>query len=211
MAKGELVKYVTPVFRLSFPNLFEAKAMDAQSKPKFGCAAIWTPKVFTETDKVRWKAIMGALNAAALEKFKKPWKELPANIKRGVRNGAEKEGMEGYGEGTAFANLSTKMRPGVVGTEKDAEGKYLTISPEEGNADEIYPGCYCRATVTVYHYDNKGKGVALGLLNIQKVKDGERLDSRTNAADDFQDQDSEWLDQDEAAESAVDDENDPFA
>ncbi len=188
---AEIKKHVTPVFRLSFPNLFEAKAMDENSKPKYGCSAIWTPSKFTESDKKRWKAIMGALDAESKRAFKKAWKSLPANFKTGIRDGAEKENMEGYGEGTRFANLTTKMRPGVIDAGKNK------ISPEEGNQDDIYPGCYCRATVNVYSYDNKGKGVALGLMNIQKVADGERLDSRTDAAEDFDDDiDDQWLEQD---------------
>lgn len=185
---AEIKKYVTPVFRLSFPHLFQADSYDG-GEPKFGCSAVWTPADFTASDKKRWKAIMGALDEKAKETFKKPWKDLPANVRRGIRDGAEKADLEGYGEGTRFANLSSKMRPGIIDLEKN------DIEEADG---EIYPGCYCRATVSIYSYDNKGKGVAIGLQNVQKIKDGERLDSRTDAADDFDDDvDDEWLDQDE--------------
>ena len=193
---AEVQRYVTPVFRLSFPALFEAESYDG-GPPKFGLSAVWTPAKFSDMDKKRWKAILQALNAESQSRFKKPWKELPANIKRGLRDGAEKADMEGYGEGTRFASVSTKMRPGVIDASKNK------IGPEEGNTDDIFPGCYCRATVTVYSYDNKGKGVALGLMNVQKVADGERLDSRTDAAEDFEDDiDSAWL---EEAEEGLDD------
>ena len=196
MAKSEKIERVrmkTPVFRVSFPNLFEARAIegDPNSKPKFGVSALWTPAKFTAKEKELWKKIMGELDKEAKRKFGKPWKELPSNVKRGLRNGDEKDGMDGYGEGTRFANLTTKTRPGVVDKDRNE------ISPEEGNADEIYPGCYARATVVVYSYDNKGKGVAIGLNNIQKVKDGPRLDNRVAAEDDFEDEiESDWLDQD---------------
>jgi hypothetical protein len=208
---AEVTKYLTPVFRLSFPNLFEAKAMDAQSKPKFGCAAVWSPAGFSEGDKAKWKAIGKALNDLSLSVFKKPWKDLPPNIKRGLRKGEEKGDMEGYGPGTMFANLTTKIRPGVVSSAKGPDGKPLPIGPEEGNADEIYPGCYCRATVTVYSYNNKGKGVALGLMNIQKVKDGDRLDSRSDASEDFQEGvDEQWLDDEQNEEAVELDDEIPF-
>ncbi len=178
---AEVKRYVTPVFRASFPAVFTAESFEGGA-PKFGVSAVWTPAKFTDKEKALWAAIKDALNKEALAKFKKPWKELPANIKRGLRDGAEKAGMEGYGEGTLFANISTKLRPGVIDKDKSP------IGPEHGNADEIYPGCYCRATVTVYSYDNKGKGVAIGLMNLQKVKDGPRLDSRTDASEDFDDE-----------------------
>lgn len=205
---GQTVRFLTPPFRLSFPNLFEAKAMNAQSKPKFGCSAVWTPSGFSDADKKLWSAITAAMNEESKRAFGKLVKELPSNYKKGLRRGDEKEGMEGYGPGTVFANLTTKMRPGVV----DKDGT-TAIGPEEGNADLIYPGCYCRATVTVYSYNNKGKGIALGLMNVQKIKDGERLDSRTDASEDFQEQvDSAWLDEDEEAVEADADEDDeiPF-
>jgi hypothetical protein len=191
-AKIERVKLVTPVFRLSFPHLFKAHAADEDSKAKFGCSAIWAPAKFTESDKRLWKAMLTELDKEARRVFNKPWKELPDNIRRGIRDGAGKEGMEGYGEGTRFASLTSNNRPGVCDKDKN------DISPEDGNAEEIYPGCYCRATVNVYSYNNKGKGVALGLRNIQKVKDGPRLDNRASAQEDFDDEiDSDWLDQDD--------------
>ena len=196
---AEVKRYITPVFRLSFPALFEAESYDG-GKPKFGLSAVWTPSKFTESDKKRWKEMMGALNAESIARFKKPWKELPANFKKGVRDGAEKPDLEGYGEGTRFASISTKMRPGVIDAGKNK------IGPEEGNADDIYPGCYCRATVTTYSYDNKGQGVALGLMNVQKVADGDRLDSRTDAAEDFEDDiDEAWLEQDETPPGKAED------
>lgn len=190
---AEVTRYVTPPFRMSFPNLFEKDAMDENSVPKYGLTAVWTPSTFTDGDKKKWKALLAALDAKSREAFKKPWKDLrDAGMKTGIRDGSKKEGLEGFGKGTRFANLTTKMRPGVVDASKNK------ISPEEGNDDEIYPGCWARATVTVYSYDNKGKGVALGLMNVQKIKDGPRLDSRTDAAEDFEeDLDSAWLEEGE--------------
>lgn len=197
---AEITRYVTPVFRGSFPSLFVATAMDEKAKKKFGITAVWTPAKFTVSDKKRWKAIMAALDAECMAKFRKHWKDLPANFKTGVRDGAEKADLEGFGDGTLFANLGTMMRPGVIDAEKNR------IGPEQGNEDDIYPGCYCRATVTVYSFDNVSKGVALGLMNVQKVADGERLDSRTDAEEDFEDDiDQSWLDQDDEAVDPLDD------
>ncbi len=189
---AEVKRYLTPVFRLSFPHLFEPQQpMDGgKGKPKYGLTAVWDPAKFTTKDKKRWADIIGALDAESKSRFKKPWAQLPANIKRGVRDSGEKADLEGFGEGTLFANVTSQMRPGVIDADKNK------IGPDEGNADDVYPGCYCRATVTVYGYDNKGKGVALGLMNVQMVKDGERLDARTDAAEDFvEDVDAAWLDE----------------
>ncbi|MEE9592026.1 MAG: ssDNA-binding protein [Thermoplasmata archaeon] len=188
---AEIKRYLTPVFRLSFPALFESQSYDGGPE-KYGLSAVWTPSKFTDKDKRLFREILSAMSAESESRFKKPLKELPPNYKRGIRDGGEKADLEGYGEGTRFANISSKMRPGVVDADR------AEISPEEGNAEEIYPGCYCRATVTVYSYDNKGKGVALGLMNVQKITDGGRLDSRTDASEDFEEEvDGAWLDEDE--------------
>lgn len=197
---AEVKRYQTPVFRVSFPELAEAKAFN-NGEPKFGLSAVWTPAKFTDKEKELWKAIGAALDAESKERFKVAFKDLPANIKRGIRDGAEKANMEGYGAGTKFASLTTKMRPGVVDKDK-------APIPVEALKEAIYPGCYCRATVTTYSYDrNGGKGVALGLMNVQKVADGGRLDSRTDAAEDFEDDvDSAFLEQDEGSV-----EDDPLA
>jgi hypothetical protein len=178
---AEIKRFVTPVFRLSFPNVFEPKEGMNGGKPKFGISAIWTPAKFTDKEKVLWKNILKALDAEAMHRFKKPFKSLPANIKRGLRNGNERPDLEGYGEGTLFASVTSKMKPGVIDRDRSE------ISVEENNTEKLYPGCKCRATVTVYGYDNQGKGLALGLLNLQKVDDGKRLDSRVDAAEDFED------------------------
>lgn len=175
---AEVKKYLTPVFRVSFPALFKAESFEGGA-PKYGVSAIWEPAKFTESEKKLWQAIGAAMDEESKRAFKMALKELPGNYKKGIRDGKEKQ-LEGYGEGKRFASLTTKMRPGVVDLEK------VKIGPEEGNDDRIYPGCYARATVTVYSYDNKGKGIALGLMNFQFVKDGERLDNRTEAAADFE-------------------------
>lgn len=199
---AEVKRYKTPPFRASFPSVFEPSSMDG-GPLKYGLSAVWTPAKFTEGDKKLWAEILKAVDEATLAKFKKKAKDLPDNYKKGIRKGEEKGDMEGYGAGTLFANLTTKIQPGVVDAGKNPIGK------EHGNTDEIYPGVWCRATITVYTYDNKGKGYALGLMNVQKIGDGPRLDSRTNAADDFDDEvDSSWLEQDEGG--AGEDEEMPF-
>ncbi len=201
----EIKRYMTPVFRASFPNVREAREGmtgddGKKGKPKYGISAIWTPSKFSESEKKQWRTLRQAINAICLERFKKGEKDLPANYKHGLRDGAEKEELEGYGAGTKFANLTTMQRPGVVRADR------TPISIEEMD-DEVYPGCYMRATVTIYTYNNKGKGYAIGLMNLQKVKDGPRLDSRVNAEQDFvEDVDSSWLDEDEDAVGSVDEE-----
>ena len=109
------------------------------------------------------------------KKFRSPF--------RNVDDEEEKQGMEGYEEGMVFMSASSTRRPGVVGP--DAKTRIEA-------AEDIYPGCYCRATVVAFAYDVKGnKGVSFGLNNVQKVREGEPLGSFSRAEDDF-DEVEDW-------------------
>lgn len=179
-----VTKLLTPVFRVSFPSVFEASSYEGGT-PKFSVCAVWEPSKFTAKDKVLWKAMQDLADQVSVDKFKKKLAQLPANFKKPFRDGDEKADLVGFGEGKVFANLSSKMRPGLI---------FLDRTPIL-DAEDFYPGCYARATITAYAYDNVGKGIAFGLQNLQKIKDGERLDSRTNAEDDFdgEEVDDAWL------------------
>ena len=51
---------------------------------------------------------------------------------------------------------------------------------------EVYSGCYARVSLNFYAFNSNGnKGIACGLGNIQKIRDGESLGGKTSAADDF--------------------------
>lgn len=184
-----LKRVQTPVFRVSFPAVFEAKAFDGGA-PKYSVSAVWDPSKFTAAEKKLWDQMLALCDEVSMERFQKKMSALPGNFKKAIRDGAEKADLQGYGDGMLFANLSSKMQPGLIDRNRVA-----ILSSEE-----FYPGCYARATVTAYSYDNKGKGVAMGLQNLQKVADGERLDSRTDASEDFEDVDDDrWGDSDPLA------------
>ena len=52
--------------------------------------------------------------------------------------------------------------------------------------DEVYSGCYARVSLNFYAFNSNGnKGIACGLGNIQKIRDGESRGGRSSAADDF--------------------------
>ena len=79
--------------------------------------------------------------------------------------------------------------------------KAIEVAKDEGKGkwggkildqSEVYSGCYGRVSITFYAYNSNGnKGVAAGLGNVQKLKDGEPLGSRANAKDEFEAVDAE--------------------
>jgi hypothetical protein len=186
---------ITPVFRVSFPCVIKPRAQEREDgtkgDPKYGITAVWEPSKFTTQDKERWKAILAMLDETSLAAFKKRWKDLPANFKKGLRDGAEKEGLDGFGPGCMFASLTSNYKPGIVGPDRKTR---IVDDPEQ-----FYAGCLARTKVNCYTYNVKGKGVALGLAGgIWKVADGVHIGGGSDPAKDFEDyevtpEDEKWL------------------
>ena len=87
-------------------------------------------------------------------------------VKLPLRDGdLEKSGEYAY-KNAYFINAKSTTVPGIV----DA-----CVQPIV-NHDDFYSGCYGRASVNFYAFNvNGNKGIACGLNNLQKIKDGDRL------------------------------------
>lgn len=61
---------------------------------------------------------------------------------------------------------------------------------------EVYSGVYGRASISFYAFNSSGnKGIACGLNNLQKIRDGEPLGGKASAESDFAtDDDDDFLD-----------------
>ena len=113
----------------------------------------------------------------AKEEGKKKWGgTIPKKLKLPLRDGdEEREEDEAY-QGHFFINANSTKKPGIV----DAD-----LNPIM-DKDEFYSGCYGRASINFYPFDAAGnKGIAVGLNNLQKTEDGERLAGGSSAEDDF--------------------------
>lgn len=221
--------FITPPFRISYPQLFEAVrgGDDGKGDLEYRCQAVFYPAKFSESEKAIWQKLLKKMDEASMTAHKKPWRKLdplkkglravsedgPYSMEKGYGDGTIKEGHVGYPAGAVWVNLSKKAKngqPGVVLTKIDPDTeKPMIVSEENGNTDEIYSGCWCRASVNIFAYNQKAKGVSLGLNNIQKIKNGERLDTRVKAEDDFDEElDEKWIENDgddEATDTSGDD------
>jgi hypothetical protein len=159
-------RVTTPIFRVSFPNVFQPKLNELSGKTEYSMVMLF--------DK---KADLKPLKELAAATVREKWGDkVPSGLRNPFRDGdVEKAGREGY-VNVIFINAKSNQKPGVV------DGDCQPII----NTEDFYPGCYARATLTAYAYDNKGnRGVAFGLGNVQKVKDGEPFSGRSRAEDDF--------------------------
>lgn len=157
--------------RLSYAHLFEPVSINGGAE-KYSVSVL-IPK----DDKATIAKIEKAVDAAIEEgivKFggKKPNKGA---IKLPLRDGDIERDDEAY-KGHYFVNANSLTAPQVVDTQ---------LNPILDKS-EVYSGCYGRVSLSFYAFNSNGnKGVACGLGNVQKIRDGEPLGSRTTAADDF--------------------------
>ena len=81
-------------------------------------------------------------------------------------------------------NANSATAPGIV----DASRQPIL------ERSEVYSGVYGRASINFYAFNTNGnKGIACGLNNLQKIRDGESLGGKTRAEDDFADEDEDFL------------------
>lgn len=168
------MKAFTPPFRVSFPSVFRPSSYEG-GEPKYSVVMLFYPAQFTEAHKKLWAGMATMADAVSREKFKIALKDLPANFRKPVRDGMEKAHLDGYGQGCKFATASSKQKPGLV--DKDLQ----KLIAEE----DFYAGCWARASIGAFAYNNKGKGVAFGLFNIQKLADDDSFSGRQDATEDF--------------------------
>ncbi|MBQ8435809.1 MAG: DUF2815 family protein [Oscillospiraceae bacterium] len=177
-------KVVTGICRFSYANLWEPKAMDENSKAKYSVSLI-IPKSDTKTlDKVK-----AAIQAAYEEGKNKlsNGKSVPTlnSIKTPLRDGdIDRPDDEAYAN-SYFINANSITAPGIV----DADCQAIL------DHSEVYSGIYGRASINFYAYKtNTARGIACGLQNVQKIRDGEPLGGHSRAEDDFADlEDDDFL------------------
>lgn len=179
------MKVITgPDTRWSYANVWEAKSINGGT-PKFSVSLI-VPKSDTRTV----QKIKAAIEAAYVEgeaKLKGNGKSVPplAAIKTPLRDGdAERPDDAAYAN-AYFINANSAAAPGIV----DADRNVIL------SRSEVYSGVYGRASISFYAFNSNGnKGIACGLNNLQKIRDGEPLGGRASAESDFvSNEDDEFL------------------
>lgn len=179
------MKVITgPDTRWSYANVWEPKSINGGT-PKYSVSLI-IPKLDTKTV-AKIKAAIEAAYKEGESKLKGSGKSVPAlsAIKTPLRDGdLERPDDEAYAN-SYFVNANATSAPGIV----DAEcNPIMTRS-------EVYSGVYGRASITFYAFNSSGnRGIACGLNNLQKIRDGEPLGGKASAESDFStDEDDDFL------------------
>jgi hypothetical protein len=164
-------KITTPEFRLAFPNLLKPIPAGKMNAGKYDVVMLF-PKPKTDNTNVSINAMM---KQVAPELYTMVSETIPAEHKDSktrskkfelpFKDGDEKKDLMGY-EGHIYVHAITQFQPPVV------NGHILPIIDDT----QVYGGCYGKAQVTAYFYNNKefGKiGIGIGLNMVQITRGGE--------------------------------------
>ncbi len=170
-----------PQTRWSYANVWDPKSINGGA-PKYSVSLI-IPK----TDTATLEKINAAIQAAYEEgesKLKGNGKSVPplTALKTPLRDGdTERPDDEAYAN-SYFINANSSTAPGIV----DAARQPII------DRSEVYSGVYGRASINFYAFNSNGnKGIACGLNNLQKIRDGEPLGGKSSAESDFDTEDDD--------------------
>ena len=169
--QNDATKVVTGVVRLSYANVWEPVSIKGGT-PKFSASLI-IPK----DDEKTLAAINAAIDAAIQDGVSKFGGKIPnrAALKLPLRDGDIERDDEAY-KGSYFVNANSTTAPQIVDR---------AVQPILDRG-EVYSGCYARVSINFYAFNTNGnRGVACGLGNIQKVKEGDPLSGKSSAVVDF--------------------------
>lgn len=173
-------KVVTGVVRLSYANIWDPASINGGT-PKYSVSLI-----ISKDDEKTLAAINAAIDNAIKEGAAKFGGKIPnkASLKLPLRDGDTERDDEAY-KNAYFVNANSTTAPQIADR---------SVQPILDRT-EVYSGCYARVSINFYAFNSNGnRGIACGLGNIQKVKDGEPLGGKTSAADDFStEQDDDFL------------------
>ena len=166
-----------PRTRWSYASVWEPKSING-SVPKYSVSLL-IPKDDTVTVEKIKKAIQAAYKEGA-GKLKGSGKSVPALevLKTPLRDGDLERPDDEACVGHYFINANNTQKPGIV----DADRQEII------DRNEVYSGCYGRASINFYAFNSNGnKGIACSLNNLQKISDGSVLGGHSRAEDDFAD------------------------
>ena len=197
------------------PTVNKSKSAIITCEGKASFVQVWTPKenmsgnlkysiafLFPKDDKEGVAAIKNAVQAAIKEGIAKA--KITAehakmkNFRLPIRDGSAEhaDGVKGKEyDGFFFFNANSDNPVGIVDK---------NVAPILDQS-EFYSGCFCRLDVSFYAYNVKGtRGIAAGLNNVMKIKDGERFGGSQDAETAFKSF------KEEIAAGGVEDESTPF-
>lgn len=170
-------KVITGTVRFSYVNVFRKSDLDNKYS-----VVLLIPK----DDKKTLNAVRKAIETAKKEGIADKWKgKEPRDLWNPLRDGDDEKADE-HPEyaGMYFLKAKSDSKPIILDEYKD----------EILDETEFYSGCWGRANISFFAFDNNTKGISVGLNALQKKRDDEAFGGRITmeaARNDFDDDDED--------------------
>ena len=169
-------KVITGKCRASYVHIFEPHSTNG-SEPKYSISIIIHKSDADTIGKIR-----AAIEEAKQSGISKWNGKIPPNLKLPLRDGDEERPDDPAYADSYFINCNSVEKPGIV------DRKRVPIT----DPTMIYSGCYIRVSINFYPFNTNGnRGVGAGLGNVQFWCDGDPLNGRVRAEDEFDALDAE--------------------
>ena len=175
---------ITPDFVINYPKILKPELNKMNGKMEYSAVAVFP--IGTNLTKLEAAAVEACETKWGKDKakwpkpsvgkvFGTPFRKQEDRMKEDEATG-KKFLPAPYKEGGIYMNLKTDRKPAVVDQ---------NVQPIL-EANQIYSGVVARASLRFFAYATAGNvGVSAGLVNIQKVSDGEPLGGVMRAEDEF--------------------------
>ena len=164
--------------RFSYCNVFSKRQNPDGTQGKYGCCVI-IPKSNTGAVNLFKQAYE---NAKLVGKTTKWGGKIPPKVQLPLHDGDEERPDDPTVANSYYFNCSSNSAPGI--RFKDESGEVV----EALDDSEFYSGAFGAVTVNLFPYAANGNvGVGVGLNNVIKLRDGEKLGGGRSADADFAD------------------------
>lgn len=181
----------TGLVRFTFVHLAEPYAYNDAPNPKYSVSIL-----IDKSDHKTLETIKENYNEAkqeGIEKFGQMFanKATPLKRKPGTINGilVDCDEDERYMDNTDYKGKYMMTAKAVTAPDVCilSKGVVMKLQPEQIK-EEVYSGCYGKITFNFYPYSRTGTGIACGLSNVIKKKDGDFMGGRVSGLTDFADE-----------------------
>lgn len=188
--KNQSIKrtYMTPAFRLSYPNLFDA-VPDLSNRMRFNCVMLFPKAELVAKYKAENHPAAPYMSPDNCSAF---WNEIVAIAKSNFGPEVQMNTLKlvTFKDGDApkpdgKVDETNKGHFAVRTTSKDkpdCRGQDQNVRADEG---EFYAGCWVRAVLTVAPFFEPQRGVTTYLAGIQKIADDDAFSGRPRVEDVF--------------------------
>lgn len=165
------MKIVLKDVRLAFPTIWEPKAFEDGSKPRF--SAVFLVEPGSANDKLIETTISAVAKETFGAKFEKQLEVFRNNSQKFCYLDGDLKDYDGFA-GMKYISCHSQTRPKLIDRQKN---------PTAESDGILYGGCYVNAVIDIWGQKGRYPGIRASFSTIQFYRDGEHFTGSSNEGD----------------------------